>query len=419
MNELTFGRADGDRLICVDESGAEFALGITEELKAAVNQGPKAEPSAAPLHIPEVLRPKDIQALVRAGADPADLAEASGLDLDHINRYAAPVLDERAFVVGQALALGLRHDPEGRPLVEAARQRLAEQGIDLEDARWDATRQPQGWVVTLESESGPISARWQVDLAGRSLSALNEQAQWVGRASEPDRPIPPLRHLSAVPGLDPEPDADDPLADPPSSSSLSLLDGLMEHRGLRSPVASGEDTRPLAAQAEVVELRRADAAAEDADADQPPGDPDEAPPWLDGPPTAPMPADDDWAAPPEPPGQDWEADEAQTGPIPPPLGVVARPAPAGPWPALSHQSDFWGRRGERQGALFEQAPVESRPYSQPSLPEAADDRPGGSASGEPEPSPERAPTRSARSQAKRSSVPSWDEIVFGSSKTDQ
>jgi hypothetical protein len=67
--------------------------------------------------------------------------------------------------------------------------------------------------------------------------------------------------------------------------------------------------------------------------------------------------------------------------------------------AESHRSQ------QEQGALFQAAPVEDA-FGQPEgAPQAV------------EPPPEPAPPRS-RSGNKRSSVPSWDEIVFGASRTD-
>ncbi|MDR2378039.1 MAG: DUF3071 domain-containing protein [Bifidobacteriaceae bacterium] len=378
MSELTFGRAEGDRLICVDQSGVEFGLAVDAELHTAVNQvwrsqaakAAEAADAAEPgVQIPRELRPKDIQSLVRAGADPAELAEASGLGLDHVTRYAAPVLDERQYVSRQARRLALRHDPDARPLEEVVFERLARQGIEPTALVWDAVRQPHGWVMRLDfdAESGPVHARWQVDLAGRALTALNDQAQWIGRGDEPDLPLPLARHLSAVPaGGAPAVRADDgdgDYDDQPDQSeadpALSLLDGLMSHRGLHQPAASAEDARPAASQAEVFELRRSQEAAD-------------SPSGADGVFTA----------------------ELATG--------LDEPS-----------ADFWGASGG--GDLFDQAPVETRPQVEPFLTEAADPPPEDDES---EPVPERA-TRSSRSQAKRSSVPSWDEIVFGSTRADQ
>ncbi|MDR2567230.1 MAG: DUF3071 domain-containing protein [Bifidobacteriaceae bacterium] len=366
MNELTFVRADDDRLICADQAGEEFAVAISAELRAAVIGAKRSQAPDAPVQIPEVLRPKDIQTLVRAGTSPAELAEASGLDLEHINRYAAPVLDEREYVARQARRLALRHDPGERTIEDLAFDRVAQQGVDPDLLVWDAVREPGGWVVRLdfEADSGPVRARWQVDLAGRSLTALNDQAHWIGRGDEPDRPIPPLRHLSAVPGSgDDAPDGDlhPEFEDGADDSPVSLLDGLMSHRGLHQPVGFADEARPVDGRADVLELRQPD----------------------------------------EPPTEVWPDD-----PDADPFEDQNR--------FNETEPTFWGARGGAEGGtLFEQAPVESRPYVEPFLPMEDE------GASEPEPEPERPPTRSSRSQAKRSSVPSWDEIVFGSARTDQ
>ncbi|MDR1633860.1 MAG: DUF3071 domain-containing protein [Bifidobacteriaceae bacterium] len=378
MNELTFVRAEGDRLICADQSGDEFAVAIGPELRAVVSGFGRPDPPETPLQIPEILRPKDIQTLVRAGAVPAELALASGLELEHINRYAAPVLDEREYVSRQARRLSLRHDAGQRSIEELALDRVASQGVDPAVLVWDAVREPHGWVVRLdfETESGPVRARWQVDLPSRSLAALNDQARWIGRGDEPDRPVPPLRHLSAVPGgADdaPGPGIDSGLDSGLDTASrnvdstgapLSLLDGLMNHRGLHQPVGFADDTQPPAGRADVLELRHPD---------EPPTD----------------------AWPEEPPGPAGDEFDRKSGGF----------------------SGFDDDAPSSEGTLFEQAPVESRPYVEPFLPVGPEVVPASDL--EPEPEPERPPTRSSRSQAKRSSVPSWDEIVFGSSRTDQ
>jgi hypothetical protein len=409
---LTFERAEGDRLICVDQSGAEYALPIDDTLRAVVNQAPKTEAADTVIQIPEVLRPKDIQTLVRAGANPAELAEASGLDLEHVNRYAAPVLDERQYVAGQARLFSPRHDLEGRTLTQLASQRAAQQGIETSALIWDAVRQAEGWVLRLEfeSEAGPVRARWQADLAARTLAPLNDQAHWLSRGEEPDQPIPLLRHLSAVPGLVDSGDqvSDDEDGLDSTGAPLSLLDGLMGHRGLRQPVPSSADTRPLTSQADVLELRHGG---------QTPGD------WLDesverqeiAPDSAELAASEDWSV---PVGLDETDSDRTLG-----IGEAGANGPSGgPWSPAVPTPGAWNSP-DSQGALFDQAPVESRPYAQPFLSEEDGFDPADGGSGTPadqgEAEPERPPTRSSRSHAKRSSVPCWDEIVFGSSRTDQ
>ncbi|MDR2380015.1 MAG: DUF3071 domain-containing protein [Bifidobacteriaceae bacterium] len=257
MNELEFERVEDGKLVAVDPAGTPYTLPITPALRAAVRETPSPDLPEVVVQVPEVLRPKDIQSLVRAGARPEELARVSNLDPAHIDRYAAPVMDERAYIAARARALTLPNEP-GSPTLEAlAAERLAQRGVDADTLEWDAVRQPSGWVVRLNftASEGPSRARWQVDLAAGSLTPLEEQARWITRPTEPDSPIPPARHLSPVP-------SDDELDYPdPADSPYSLLDDLMDARGLRDPLPPGMAADTLAGEADVLELRRADEAA--------------------------------------------------------------------------------------------------------------------------------------------------------------
>jgi hypothetical protein len=258
MNELTFRRAENSQLIAADAAGAEYALPITDQVRAAVRDSAIHEIPDAVIQIPEDLRPKDIQSLVRAGAAPEELAGASGIELDHVLRYAAPVLDERLFVAERARELTASHDPGAPTLEQLATDRLAERGVEPTAIFWDAVRQAGHWVVRLDFESseGLSRARWQVDLPTGTLTPLDEQARWIARSPEPDSPIPPMRRLSALPGGGEDGDGEGVEDNP--DSPYSLLDGLMDARGLRDPVAPGESLDPIAGHADVLELRRAE-----------------------------------------------------------------------------------------------------------------------------------------------------------------
>jgi hypothetical protein len=367
--------------------------------------------------------------------------------------------------------------------------RLIEQGLDPAGLTWDAVRQPHGWILRLDftSKAGPGRARWQVDLASRSLVPLNEQANWIGQADEPDSPIPPSRHLSAVPGLDndfgPGTYPDDEL-----SSPLSLLDGLMDHRGLRSPVFTGEQLSPLAEPAEVYELRQPEdealsgwladtvstprspgrhastgdlaqtSEAPDRDAFGEPmtdsglplgpplpaptrsgrssrKDPSAGPASSTGPgrpsapnqPSAPSPASlpDAAGSPTSPPLTSPGALDTASAPVgsatQEPLypGQLSQPDTsdtAGWSDARPGFGAGWPVPNETQGSLFDQAPVSAQPNTETFLAVADADQPAA----EPEADEsEPAPTRSSRAHAKRSSVPSWDEIVFGSTRSEE
>jgi hypothetical protein len=468
MNELTYLRVEDGRLICSTESGAEFALPITDQLRQAVREQTAAEIPDVVIQIPEVLRPKDIQSLVRAGATAEELAAASGLDLVHVNRYALPVMDERAFVADRARDLPPSHDSGAPTLSALAEARLEERGVDATSLAWDAVRQAQGWVVRLDFESseGPARARWRVDLASATLSPLDEQARWITAATEPDAPIPPMRLLSPLPGGAQEDDADGP------DSPLSLLDGLMDARGLRDPALPGDSVDQLSDRADVLELRRGEDEATGAlsylepepldsignpitflqDTDEEAAEPGPLPEPLM--PPAPLPTyEPSWLAAPvsagEPggasePGPDAAAEWAgDTGPVadaateapleaPRPRrdSIWDAPArePVEPPPAPDRAS-IWTRTApgfETQGELFQAAPVGQADYprttplaASPKTESAADPAPGsGDQDGNPPEDQATRPATRSRSAAKRSSVPSWDEIVFGAARTD-
>ncbi|MDR2348904.1 MAG: DUF3071 domain-containing protein [Bifidobacteriaceae bacterium] len=491
MNELTYLRVEDGRLICSDGQGSEFALPVTDQLRQAVREQTAAEIPDVVIQIPEVLRPKDIQALVRAGATAEELAAASGLDLEHVNRYAAPVMDERAFVAERARSMAPAHDPAAPTLATLAEARLEQRGVDAASLVWDAVRQAQGWVVRLDFESseGPARARWRVDLASAALAPLDEQARWIVASPEPDSPIPPMRLLNPLPGGAEEADAD------PADSPFSLLDGLMEARGLRDPADSGS-LEELSGRADVLELRRGqDAATEavsylEAEPLDSTGNPitflqeaDQAEPApLPEPvmPPAPLPTHQPaWLAPAGPaadqPGAAAQADKydgdedyedyrdygdmddavrpgsamaevtevvAQQPVRPDPVWDRLAERPATALEPLTDRASIWARTAqddgfEAQGALFQAAPVEqadslSSPAPPPPPAPALAPAPAGgppvesapaapalagqpAEDGEAQPEP---PVARSRSGAKRSSVPSWDEIVFGAARTD-
>ncbi|MDR2253661.1 MAG: DUF3071 domain-containing protein, partial [Bifidobacteriaceae bacterium] len=338
MNELTFDRVQDGKLIARDQTGAEFALRISEAVRSAVRDHQAPEVVDMVLQIPDVLRPKDIQALVRAGASPAELSRVAGVEIGHVNRYAAPVLDERAYVAERARALSLNREPGAPSLEELAVGRLAERGVDRTSLVWDAVRQGPGWVVRLDFESteGPTRARWRVDLGSATLLALDEQARWIAQTPEADAPIPPRRLLSAVPSI-PHQGGPDQLDSP-----LSLLDDLLDARGLRDPVAPGGVIDPLGADADVLELRRGDDSATTAVS------------YLD----------------PEP--LDTAGNPItflQDDGLEPPAHLPEPALPPEPLPSDHH---VWGPPADAavaQGELFEAAPVATRDYAEPRWPD--------------------------------------------------
>ncbi|NCY26548.1 MAG: DUF3071 domain-containing protein, partial [Alphaproteobacteria bacterium] len=108
----------------------------------------------------EPLSPREIQARVRAGASPEELAEETGWDLDRIERYAQPLMVERAFVADSAKDVMVRTPHGAMELEQAVTASLYEAGVPVHTARWDSWRRPDGrWIVTVAFPVGETLVR--------------------------------------------------------------------------------------------------------------------------------------------------------------------------------------------------------------------------------------------------------------------
>jgi hypothetical protein len=153
------------------------------------------------------LRPRDIQARIRAGESPEDVAAAAQTSVDSIMGFATPVLAERAHVARTAQKASVRRRAEGagtaRTLGESAGLFFADHSLHDEDVSWDAWRQADGrWALVAEYAVGGRDRRAEFshDLPGRYVVAENDEARILtGELRDPGTPgsVPP-RRLSAV-----------------------------------------------------------------------------------------------------------------------------------------------------------------------------------------------------------------------------
>ncbi len=165
------------------------------------------------------LRPRDIQARIRAGESPEDVAAAARTTVEAIMGFATPVLAERAHVAQTAQKASVRRrTTEGggvsRTLGEAAGLFFADHSLHDEDVAWDAWRQADGrWALVADYavDGRPRRAEFTHDLPGRYVVAENDDARLLtGELREPGtRPAAPGRRLSSVPHQDELPLGDD------------------------------------------------------------------------------------------------------------------------------------------------------------------------------------------------------------------
>jgi hypothetical protein len=134
------------------------------------------------IEVESPLRPKEIQDRIRAGETAEEIADAAGVPIERVRRFEGPVLAERAYRAQEAQRATLRQSGDsgpGRPLLEVVSERLRGLGVDSEDAEWDSRKRPDGdWLVELAFSSGsrPYLAEWLFDPRRRHVSPADDTA---------------------------------------------------------------------------------------------------------------------------------------------------------------------------------------------------------------------------------------------------
>ncbi|WP_099042475.1 septation protein SepH [Mycobacterium neglectum] len=213
---------DGKRIICeADGSGEKFTLFPDDRLRAAVRgdkSGSHSPQNSSQINdeVPSVLRPKEIQAKIRAGASVEQVAAASGVDLARVERFAHPVLLERSRAAELATAAHpvLIDGPSILTLLETVTTSLIARGLSAEDTNWDAWRNEDGrWTVQMAWKAGlsdnTAHFRFTPGAHGGTVTALDDAASEL---IDPNF-ARPLRPVAAVPHFELE-DAPEPLPEP-------------------------------------------------------------------------------------------------------------------------------------------------------------------------------------------------------------
>jgi hypothetical protein len=207
---------DGKRIICEsDDPNEKFILRADERLRAAI-RGDKSAASQSHIdaEVPSVLRPKDIQARIRAGASIEQVAEAAGVDVTRVERFAHPVLLERSRAAELATAAHpvLADGPAVLTLLETVTTALIARGLNPDSTNWDAWRNEDGrWTVQLSWKAGMSDNvahfRFTPGAHGGTVTAFDDAACEL---IDPDfaRPLRPVAPVAQLDFEEPEPPAD-------------------------------------------------------------------------------------------------------------------------------------------------------------------------------------------------------------------
>jgi Protein of unknown function (DUF3071) len=383
MQELRFVAVSEDgsyAVLAIPGRSGRFMLPIDDRLRA-VAKGQFSRLAQYEIEVENPLRPKEIQARIRAGETVEEIADAAGIPVERVRWFEGPVLAERGYVAEQAQSASVRRQGDSTPgprLGEIVGERLTELGADPEDAQWDSRKHGDGsWQVQLAFRAGGRLhiAEWLFDPRRRHVAPADDNA---ARLSLPDTELPPpapgsLTAATVTP-IRPRPDRQPfpPQRSMPGSASAAAPGSMPE-----PPEEPAEESVPEPARVAAQAASRGGPAAP-----IPPRPPAVRPPAAST-------AAESASTPPRPAAPERSAGPSATAPS-------AAPAAQRSEPAAEPQGQ---PQDQPSPAAAEQRPAEQRP---------AEQRPA-------EP-PARGRGKKAGQRGRRASVPSWDEIMLGNSR---
>jgi hypothetical protein len=324
------------------------------------------------IEVESPLRPKEIQDRIRAGETADEIADAAGLPIERIRRFEGPVLAEREYRAQEAQRATVRSPGDSGPgprLGDIVAERLAELGASADDARWDSRKRPDGnWQVQIAFNAGGRTqvAEWIFDPRRRHIAPDDEQAALLCLPADELPPLPASPHAVHAP------------ATATVTPIAPRLGGLAAHhpeqRAAAAPPVPAAAPGPSAQPGQPGRHAVGGQGSRESDADRRPPEhrPAERRPVERGPER--RPAD----------GRPVERGPAERRP------ADGRPVERGP----------------------EHRPAERRPAERDTA-AAAEER---GDQGQERTTRERPARKAAGGRSRRASVPSWDEIMFGSSR---
>ena len=228
--------AESDALLFVDEDGREYAAALTENLTAAVIRGVTLETvEDEPVRR---ITPREIQALLREGVSPAQIAAQTNTDVERIRRFEGPVRAEILRAIDLALSSPVGSDTDGPSLGELVVDRLAERGVDTDQLSWQAARRgTSAWEVSVVFVEDEVekSATWSLSDLTNTAAAADDAARGLTESARKPEPVRALFAPVTSATIEPVGDPGDFLLD----RQEQLLKRLSAARGRRQPVMMG------------------------------------------------------------------------------------------------------------------------------------------------------------------------------------
>ncbi|MCP2259545.1 Protein of unknown function (DUF3071) [Streptoalloteichus tenebrarius] len=271
---------DGRNVILEDPArGERFTVPADEHLLATLRGG-LARLDQIQTGTESPMRPREIQARIRAGESVSQVAEVAGMPPHRVERFAYPVLLERSRTAELAQrAHPVRADgPDVQTLGEVVAHAFGLRGQDYSQVSWDSWRGEDGkWVVQLRWTAGRSDNRahwvYHPGAHGGTVTALDEHAADLidpspNRQLRTVRPVTPLARQAlrideqgaaddrgpeevtgTTPAAEPEPDraAREPErpADRPEHQAAPAAKGEPEGDGKQGGARRGRKNHPI------------------------------------------------------------------------------------------------------------------------------------------------------------------------------
>ena len=439
MQELRFVAVSEDgqyAVLGVPGRSARFTLPIDERLRA-VALGQTSRLAQYEIEVESPLRPKEIQARIRAGETVEEIADAAGIAAERVRWFEGPVLAERAYMADQAQKASVRRQGDATPgpqLGEIVAERMKAFGADPDDAQWDAKKRGDGsWLVQLTfiSAGRLHAAEWIFDPRRRHVLPADDNAARMSLpGSEPPQPAAPAPGEATVTHLAPRLNTASGFG-PGGAGNGAMGNGLGNGHGQggrpryeRPAAALPAAPEPKVAEWETSQPRETQPREAQPRESQPRETPPREAQARESQAREPLPQENQ---PREPERREPEtpAAAAPSGEFAPP-GRTAPPARHGRHdrpaqePRVAQESRVAQDSQARQQMPPPSGGTSATAAPAATAPAAAVEPTPSAPSGAP-PQPEAAGEQTARqgrkaARGRRSSVPSWDEIMFGNSR---
>jgi Protein of unknown function (DUF3071) len=169
-------------VLAVPGRGGRFSLPIDDRLRT-VARGQFSRLAQYEIEVENPLRPKEIQDRIRAGETAEEIADVAGIPIDRVRRFEGPVLAEREYRAQEAQRSTVRGHTESGPgprLGEIVLERLADAGSSPDSQDWDSRKRADGnWQVQLQFivDGRPQVAEWVFDPRRRHVIPADDTAR--------------------------------------------------------------------------------------------------------------------------------------------------------------------------------------------------------------------------------------------------